>query len=181
MWSIPAKKMKMRRPHRVPLALQSLAIIRELQEVTGSGRWLFPSVRTSTRPISQNTLNAALRRLGYGTEEMCVHGFRGMAATRLNEMGRWAPDAIERQLAHQEANAVRRAYTHKRCGLRRMFSSDQASCDWRHLLSITTRSVGNPTQRSNIIGRQVLPENIQFLPSSKLIELVTTKSAVTAR
>jgi integrase len=111
-WSIPAKKMKMRRPHRVPLARQSIAILRELQDVTGGGRWLFPSVRTSTRPISENTLNAALRRLGYGTEEMCVHGFRGMAATRLNEMGRWTLDAIERQLAHQEANAVRRAYTH---------------------------------------------------------------------
>jgi integrase len=111
-WSIPAKKMKMRRPHRVPLARQSLAILRELQQLTGSGRYLFPSVRTSARPISENTLNAALRRLGYGTEEMCVHGFRGMASTRLNEMGRWSPDSIERQLAHQEANAVRRAYTH---------------------------------------------------------------------
>ncbi len=111
-WSIPAKKMKMRRPHRVPLARQSLAILRELKEITGGGRWLFPSVRTSARPISENTLNAALRRLGYGTEEMCVHGFRGMASTRLNEMGRWNADAIERQLAHQEANAVRRAYTH---------------------------------------------------------------------
>ena len=111
-WSIPAEKMKMRRPHRVPLARQPLAILRELQEVTGNGRWLFPSVRTFTRPISENTLNAALRRLGYGSEEMCIHGFRSMASTRLNEMGRWNPDAIERQLAHQEANAVRRAYTH---------------------------------------------------------------------
>jgi integrase len=111
-WSIPAKKMKMRHAHRVPLARQAVAILRELQQITGGGRWLFPSVRTSARPISENTLNAALRRLGYGTEEMCVHGFRGMASTRLNEMGRWSPDAIERQLAHQEANAVRRAYTH---------------------------------------------------------------------
>ena len=111
-WSIPAKKMKMRRPHRVPLARQAVAILQELREITGGGRWLFPSVRTFARPISENTLNAALRRLGYGTEEMCVHGFRGMASTRLNEMGRWNPDAIERQLAHQEANAVRRAYTH---------------------------------------------------------------------
>jgi len=111
-WSIPAEKMKMRRPHRVPLARQSLAILRELQEITGNGRWLFPSIRTFTRPISENTLNAALRRLGYRTEEMCTHGFRGMASTRLNEMGRWNPDAIERQLAHQEANSVRRAYTH---------------------------------------------------------------------
>jgi integrase len=112
-WSIPAEKMKMRHPHRVPLARQSLAILRELREITGSGRWLFPSVRTLSRPISENTLNAALRRLGYGSEAMTAHGFRGMAATRLNEMGRWNPDAIERQLAHQEANAVRRAYTYK--------------------------------------------------------------------
>ena len=111
-WSIPAGKMKMRRPHRVPLARQPLAVLRELQAITGNGRWLFPSVRTFTRPISENTLNAALRRLGYGSEEMCTHGFRGMASTRLNEMGRWTPDAIERQLAHQEANAVRRAYMH---------------------------------------------------------------------
>jgi integrase len=111
-WSIPANKMKMRRAHRVPLARQSLAILQELKKTTGNGRWLFPSIRTVTRPISENTLNAALRRLGYGTEEMCTHGFRGMASTRLNEMGRWNPDAIERQLAHQEANAVRRAYTH---------------------------------------------------------------------
>jgi integrase len=111
-WSIPAGKMKMRRPHRVPLSRQALAIIRHLKAVTGNGRWLFPSVRTVLRPISENTLNAALRRLGYASAEMSTHGFRAMAATRLNEMGRWNSDAIERQLAHQEANAVRRAYTH---------------------------------------------------------------------
>jgi integrase len=111
-WSIPAEKMKMRLPHRVPLARQSLAILRELQAITGNGHRLFPSVHTLARPISENTLNAALRRLGYGSEEICAHGFRTMASTRLNEMGRWNADAIERQLAHQEANAVRRAYTH---------------------------------------------------------------------
>ena len=111
-WSIPAEKMKMRRPHRVPLSRQSLAMIRDLKEITGNGRWLFPSVRTVLRPISENTLNAALRRLGYASEDMSTHGFRAMAATRLNEMGRWNSDAIERQMAHQEANAVRRAYTH---------------------------------------------------------------------
>jgi integrase len=111
-WSIPPEKTKMRRPHRVPLARQPLAILRDLQEITANGRWLFPSVRTFTRPISENTLNAALRRLGYGSKEICIHGFRSMASSRLNEMGRWNPDAIERQLAHQEANAVRRAYTH---------------------------------------------------------------------
>jgi integrase len=111
-WIIPPAKMKMRRPHRVPLSRQSLHIICELKNVTGEGKWLFPSVKSSLQPISENTLNAALRRLGYSSAEMCTHGFRSMAATRLNEMGNWSPDAIERQLAHQEANAVRRAYTH---------------------------------------------------------------------
>jgi integrase len=111
-WCISAEKTKMRRQHRVPLARQSLATLHELQDITGAGRWLFPSVRTFARPISENTLNAALRRLGYPSDAMSTHGFRAMASTRLNEMGRWNPDAIERQLAHQEANAVRRAYTH---------------------------------------------------------------------
>ncbi len=111
-WRIAASKMKMRRPHRVPLSRQAVAIIRGLQAITGGGRWLFPSVRTTTRPISENTLNAALRRLGYGSDQMSAHGFRGLASTRLNEMGRWNPDAIERQLGHQEADDVRRAYMH---------------------------------------------------------------------
>ncbi len=111
-WRIPSSKMKMRRPHRVPLSRQSLAIIRDLQTFTGGGRWLFPSVRTTARPMSENTLNAALRRLGYGSDEMSTHGFRAMASARLNEMGQWNPDAIERQLAHQEQDSVRRAYVH---------------------------------------------------------------------
>jgi integrase len=111
-WRILAEKMKMRRPHRVPLSRQALAVMKELEPLTGHSRWLFPSVRSVTRPISENTLNAALRRLGYGSNEMTAHGFRSMAATRLSEMGRWSPDAVERQLAHEEQNAVRRAYTH---------------------------------------------------------------------
>jgi integrase len=111
-WRISAEKMKMRRPHRVPLSRQALAVLRDLQGITGTSRWLFPSVRSASRPMSENTLNAALRRLGYGPDEMTAHGFQSMAATRLNEMGCWNPDAIERQLAHQEANDVRRAYTH---------------------------------------------------------------------
>jgi integrase len=104
--------MKMRQPHRVPLASQSSAIVRDLHALTGAGRYLFPSVRSLARPISENTLNAALRRLGYSKDQAAAHGFRATAAVRLNEMGRWNPDAIERQLAHQEANSVRRAYTH---------------------------------------------------------------------
>jgi integrase len=111
-WRISAAKMKMRRIHRVPLSRQALGIVRELQAISGGGRWLFPSVRSVTRPISENTLNAALRRLGYGPEQMTTHGFRAMASTRLNEIGRWNPDAIERQLAHQEIDDVRRAYIH---------------------------------------------------------------------
>jgi integrase len=111
-WKIPAEKAKMRRVHRVPLSRQALTILRDLHSVTGSGRFLFPSVRTVRRPMSENTLNAALRRLGYTKDEATAHGFRSTAAVRLNEMGRWNPDAIERQLAHQENNSVRRAYTH---------------------------------------------------------------------
>lgn len=111
-WRIPASKMKMRQPHRVPLARQAVTILRGLHTLTGAGRYLFPSVRSAGRPISENTLNAALRRLGYAKDEATAHGFRATAAVRLNEMGRWNPDAIERQLAHQEQNSVRRAYTH---------------------------------------------------------------------
>jgi integrase len=105
-------KMKMRHVYRVPPSRQALGMIRALQAISGGGRWLFPSVRSVTRPISENTLNAALRRLGYGPEQMTTHGFRAMASTRLNEVGRWNPDAIERQLAHQETDDVRRAYIH---------------------------------------------------------------------
>jgi len=111
-WRIPAAKMKMRRLHRVPLSKQALAIIHDLGALSGGGRWLFPSVRSTSRSMSENTLNAALRRLGYSKDQMTAHGFKGMASTRLNEMGRWNPDAIERQLAHQESNDVRRAYMH---------------------------------------------------------------------
>ena len=111
-WVIPAEKMKMRRPHRVPLARQTIAVLKDLKTITGELRWLLPSISSVTRPISENTVNAALRRMGYAKDEMCGHGFRAMASTRLNEMGRWNPDAIERQLAHLEGNAVRRAYTH---------------------------------------------------------------------
>jgi integrase len=110
-WTIPAAQTKMRRPHRIPLSKQALVILRPLRQITGDGKLLFPSVRSLQRCISENTLNASLRRIGYSNDEMTSHGFRSMAATRLNEMCRWNPDVIERALAHQEANAVRRAYT----------------------------------------------------------------------
>jgi integrase len=110
-WRIPGERMKMKAAHLVPLSHQAVAILRELQLLTGTGRYIFPGLRTASRPMSENTINAALRRLGYTGEEMTGHGFRSMAATRLNEMG-WNADAIERQLAHAESNKVREAYTH---------------------------------------------------------------------
>lgn len=110
-WRIPAHRMKMKAAHLVPLSRQAVEVLRELKLATGSGRYVFPSVRTATRPMSENTVNAALRRLGYTKDEMTGHGFRAMASSRLNEMG-WPADAIERQLAHAESNKVRAAYTH---------------------------------------------------------------------
>lgn len=109
LWRIPAAKMKMREAHVVPLSEQAVAILSELESLTGRGRYCFPSLQTSGRPMSENTINAALRRLGYDKDTMTGHGFRAMASTRLNEMG-WAPDVIERQLAHAERNKVRAAY-----------------------------------------------------------------------
>jgi len=110
MWRIPAERMKMKAAHLVPLSKQAVAILRQLHTLTGRGEYVFPSLRTRDRPISENTVNAALRALGYANDEMTAHGFRSMAATRLNEMG-WRADAIERQLAHAESNKVRDAYT----------------------------------------------------------------------
>lgn len=110
-WTIPDYKMKMRRPHAVPLSRQAIMLIRELEHDASLSTYLFYSRRAVDRPMSDNTINAALRRLDYGKDEMTAHGFRAMAATLLNEMGLWNPDAIERQLAHAEANSVRRAYT----------------------------------------------------------------------
>ena len=109
-WEIPAEKMKMRRPHRVPLAKQAVTILRELHEMTGQGRYLFPSELTSTRPMSENTLNVALRRMGYTKEEHTSHGFRSSASSLLNASGLWHADAVERQLAHIDRDATRRAY-----------------------------------------------------------------------
>lgn len=108
-WAIPASRMKMRRAHRVPLPRQAMALLTVLRTIA-PGELLFPSVRSPSRPISDGTLNAALRRLGYANDEVTGHGFRATASSLLNESGRWHPDAIERQLAHIEGNAVRAAY-----------------------------------------------------------------------
>lgn len=108
-WRIPAARMKAREMHIVPLAPQAIAILSELQPLTGQFRFVFPGVRSRSRPMSENTVNAALRRLGYQNDQMTGHGFRSMASTLLNEQG-WHRDAIERQLAHAERNNVRAAY-----------------------------------------------------------------------
>ncbi|WP_035076175.1 tyrosine-type recombinase/integrase [Maridesulfovibrio zosterae] len=110
-WRIPAGKMKARRPHIVPLSRQALEVLFELKPLTGDGKYLFPSIRSKLYPMSENTVNGALRRLGYTKEELTGHGFRSMASTNLNENG-WKPDVIERQLAHVEGNSVRAAYNH---------------------------------------------------------------------
>jgi integrase len=109
-WRIPAAKMKMRRDHIVPLSKQALQLISAVQSDALGSKYVFPSVRSAKRPMSENTLNAALRRLGYSSTEMTAHGFRSMASTRLNESDQFSPDVIERQLAHQEQNEIRRAY-----------------------------------------------------------------------
>lgn len=110
-WTIPPDKTKMRRAHSVPLSSQALKIIASIEHDADYSSFLFPSLRSVDRPMSENTINAALRRMGYAQAEMSGHGFRAMAATLLNEMGLWNADAIERQLAHCDNNAVRRAYT----------------------------------------------------------------------
>lgn len=109
MWRLPAEKMKMRNAHLVPLSVQAVAILRELQSLTGSGRYVFPSIRGRGRPMSENTVVAALRRLGFTSDEMTAHGFRAMARSLLAELG-WKTDAIERQLAHKASGPLGAAY-----------------------------------------------------------------------
>jgi integrase len=109
-WRIPAAKMKARIPHFVPLSRQAIALFKEAQALTGDWDYVFPSIRTPKKPMSENTVNAALRRLGFTGDEMTAHGFRAMASTLLNESGKWSSDAIERSLAHKDKDIVRAAY-----------------------------------------------------------------------
>ena len=110
-WTTPPHKTKVRRAHTVPLLHQAIRLIASVEHDADYSSFLFPSRRLTEQPMSENTINAALRRLGYAQDEMTGHGFRAMAATLLNEIGLWHADAIERQLAHCDSNAVRRAYT----------------------------------------------------------------------
>lgn len=135
-WRIPAHKMKMREQHIVPLSTQAIAVLDELRPYTGDGKYLFPSIRTPTRPMSNNTINSALRRLGYTNDEMTPHGFRSMACTLLNEQG-WNRDAIERQMAHAERNSVRASYNYaEHLNIRREMM--QAWADYLDHLTLTS-------------------------------------------
>jgi integrase len=109
-WAIPAKRTKMRREHRKPLSDLAIQILKEQQNFSGNRSLVFPSIRTASRPISENTMNAALRRLGYATTEMTSHGFRAAVSSLLNESGKWNPDAIEAELGHVGADQIRKAY-----------------------------------------------------------------------
>jgi integrase len=109
-WRIHASKMKGRQEHAVPLSRQAIELLREAQNLTGHGQYVFPAIGTGQRPMSENTVNGALRRLGFAGDEMTAHGFRAMASTLLNESGKWQPDAIERALAHKDRDHVRAAY-----------------------------------------------------------------------
>jgi len=110
-WIITPQRMKMKRPHVVPLARQVIKLLTEIRELTGNGALVFPSPSTATRCISDVGILTALRRLGYNKDTMCIHGFRAIASTLLNEQG-YRPDVIEAQLAHAERNSVRKAYNH---------------------------------------------------------------------
>jgi integrase len=109
LWRIPAERMKMRRPHDVPLSQQAVAALRDVWELFPESDFVLPSIRSCKRPISENGLNAALRRMGYDSETMCAHGFRSSASTILNERG-FNADVIEAALAHEDEDTVRRAY-----------------------------------------------------------------------
>ncbi|MBN2516779.1 MAG: site-specific integrase [Deltaproteobacteria bacterium] len=109
-WNIPGHKMKLKEPHLVPLSRQAVEILKELQPLTGSGRYVFPSARSSARLMSENAVLAALRRMGYSKDEMTGHGFRAMARTILDEVLQVRPDFIEHQLAHAVRDPNGRAY-----------------------------------------------------------------------
>ena len=110
-WKIPSEKMKMKAPHIVPLSTQAVAVLNEIKPLTGNGRYVFPSLRSTQRPMSENTVLVALRTMGYSKEEVTGHGFRSMASTLLHEHS-WPSEVIERQLAHSERNSVKAAYNH---------------------------------------------------------------------
>ncbi|MBJ7222527.1 MULTISPECIES: tyrosine-type recombinase/integrase [unclassified Brenneria] len=126
MWTLPAQReaiagvrhsergAKMKTPHLVPLSKQAVTILKQLKLLSGNGELLFPGDHDARKPMSENTINKALRTMGYDTQvDICGHGFRTIACSALIESGRWSKDAVERQMSHQERNHVRAAYIHK--------------------------------------------------------------------
>ena len=109
-WNIPGHKMKMKQPHLVPLSTQALTILEEIRPLTGNGKYIFPSRSSALKPMSDNTINVSLRRLGFDKDEITGHGFRAMARTMLHEILHFTPDAIEAQLAHAVPDRLGRAY-----------------------------------------------------------------------
>jgi integrase len=133
-WTVPAERMKMRREHVKPLPAMAVEILRELQSETGSNYRAFPSLIARDRPISENTLNQALRRMGFSQSEHTSHGFRASASSLLNESGLWNEDAIEAELAHLGADQVRRAYQRSRFWDERVRMADWWSGEIRKML-----------------------------------------------
>lgn len=163
-WTIPAEKTKMRKPHHVPLSRQSVALIEQIREITKPWSYIFRSLWSRKRPMSDNTLNAALRRMGYASSEMTAHEFRAMASTLLNESGKWSYDAIERALAHGDNNKVRAAYHRgahweERVAMAQWWSDyldELREGDGRRAGDVLTPAIGRGgayTQPSNMIGR----------------------------
>lgn len=151
----------MREVHIVPLSHQALRILRELRPLTGSAQYVFPSIRSNQRPMSENAINGALRRLGYGNEEMTGHGFRAMASTCLNEQG-WHPDVIELQLAHAERNKVRAAYNRAtRLAERRAMM--QA---WADYLDSLRANANVPIQRGSVSEVAQIPGALKPFPGN---------------
>jgi integrase len=107
---LPASKMKMKEPHIIPLASQAIAILKELQPISGRGKYVFPSARGASRPLSDNGVRTALRTLGYTNDQICPHGFRAMGRTILDEVLNFPVDWIEHQIAHSVKDANGRAY-----------------------------------------------------------------------
>jgi integrase len=170
-WRIPAERMKMREPHIVPLSRQALDVLRELHEITGHGQYVFPCPRSASRPMSENTVTAALRRLGYTGDEMTWHGFRSMASTTLNEHG-WSPDVIELQLAHTEQNEVRAAYNRaQHLNERRTMMQWWADHldDLRLARPITTAAAWGRTKKSELATMSVTPLADQLPETSAVV------------
>ena len=109
-WRIKAERMKMRRPHAIPLSMQVISYLNELQQFSGPEGYVFPAFHTTRRPMSENTMNQAFRRMGYTSDEVTAHGLRTTGSTLLNESGNWHPDAIERALSHGDSDAIRGIY-----------------------------------------------------------------------